>query len=98
MRRSFDHALRVTGISVAARTAYFTAPSCYAVVSSGDQEIVPALVAAGAGKAVGEDAAFEIASEGPLDIRWWRLTGRLGGEFQPGFEASLDNAISQRLL
>ena len=40
-----------------------------------DQEIVLALIAVGTGKAVGQDAAFEIAAKAALDIRRRRLTG-----------------------
>jgi hypothetical protein len=64
----------------------------------GDQEIVLALITVSAGKAVGEDGAFEIAAKAALDIRRWRLTGWPGGEFQPGFEVGLDDAIPQRAL
>jgi len=55
-------------------------------------------VTPGVGKAVGEDAAFEIAAEATLDIRRRRLAERTAGEFQPGGEVRLDGAIPQRLL
>ncbi len=41
----------------------------------GDEEVEPAVGAAGAGKAVCEDTAFEIAAEFPLGRRWRSLTG-----------------------
>ena len=60
-----------------------------------DQEVVPALAAAGAGEAVGEDAAVEIAAELPLHVRRHRpvvvMTVAALGE--PGLEVLLDAAI-----
>ena len=55
-------------------------------------------ITSGAGKAVGEDAAFEIAAEAALDVGRRRLTARPAGEFQPGGEMRLDGAIPQGLL
>ncbi len=53
-----------------------------------------ALIAVGAGKAVSEDAAFEIAAKGALDIGGRRLVELSGRAFQPGFEMGLDGAIA----
>jgi hypothetical protein len=57
-----------------------------------------ALIAVGAGKTVSEDAAFEIAAKGALDIGGRRLVELSGRAFQPGFEVRLDGAIPQRPL
>ncbi len=57
-----------------------------------------ALVAVGAGEAVSKDAAFEIAAEGSLDMGRRCFTVLAAGEFQPGFEVGLDDAIPQRPL
>ena len=87
MRGSFGHAPRI---------ARGTHATTFAGV--GDQKIVLALVAVGAGEAVGEDAAFEIAAEGSLDMGRRCFTVLAAGEFQPGFEVGLDDAIPQRPL
>ena len=57
MRGSFCHAPRV------ARWAHATA-----LAGKGNQEIVPALPAAGAGEAVGQDAAPQVAAKLPLHV------------------------------
>jgi hypothetical protein len=59
---------------------------------------VLALVAVGSGEAVGENAAFEIAVKCPLVMGRRCFTVLFAGEFQPGFEVGLDDAIPQRLL
>lgn len=87
MRGSFGHAPRI---------ARGTHATTFAGV--GDQKIVLALVAVGAGEAVGEDAAFEIAAEGSLDMGRRCFTVLAAGELQPGFEVGLDDAIPQRPL
>ena len=45
-----------------------------------------------------EDAAFKIAAEGSLDMGRRCFTVLSAGEFQPGFEVGLENAIPQRPL
>jgi two-component system cell cycle sensor histidine kinase/response regulator CckA len=45
-----------------------------------------------------EDAAFEIAAEGSLDMGRRCFTVLASGEFQPSFEVGLDDAIPQRPL
>jgi hypothetical protein len=87
VRRCFGHAPRI---------ARGTHATTFAGV--GDQKIVLALVAVGAGEAVGEDAAFEIAAEGSLDMGRRCFTVLAAGELQPGFEVGLDDAIPQRPL
>ena len=64
-----------------------------ALAGVGDQEIVLALVAVGAGEAMRKDAAFEIAAEGSLDMGRRCFTVLAAGELQPGFEVGLDDAI-----
>ena len=86
MRGGFGHA------PVVARGAHATA-----LAGVGDQEIVLALVAVDAGKAMRENAAFEIAAEGALDMRRRCFTVLTASELQPGFEVGLDDAIPQRL-
>ena len=56
------------------------------------------LVAVGPGEAVSEDAAFEIAAKNPFDMGRRCFTVLAAGEFQPGFEVGLDDAIPQRPL
>ena len=68
MRCRLDHAPRVAGGAHA--TAF---------AGKGDQEVVFALVTVGSGKAVGKNAAFEIAAKCLLDMRGRRritLPGR----------------------
>jgi hypothetical protein len=64
-----------------------------------DQEVVPALSAASAGEAMGEDAAVEIAAELPLHMLRHRplvivAVAALG---EPGLEVFLDAAIEHAL-
>lgn len=59
---------------------------------------MPALVTVGAGKAVRQDAAFEIAAKGTLDMGGRRFIEFPGREFQPGFEVRLNRAVPQRLF
>ena len=87
VRRGFRHAPRIAG---------WTHATTFTGV--GDQEIVLTLVAVSSGEAVGEDAAFEIATKGALDMGRRCFTVLAAGEFQPGFEVGLDDAIPQRLL
>jgi len=55
-------------------------------------------VAVRSGEALSEDAAFEIAAEGSLDMGRRCFTALSAGEFQPGFELGLEDAIPQRPL
>ena len=87
VRGRFGHAPGV------ARGAHATA-----LAGVGDQEIVLALVAVGAGESMRKDAAFEIAAEGSLDMGRRCFTVLAAGELQPGFEVGLDDAIPQRPL
>ena len=57
-----------------------------------------AFVAMGAGKAVGKDAAAEIAAKGPLNVCRRRLIALPGRECQSGFEVRLNGAIPERFL
>ena len=62
----------------------------------GDQEIVPAVGAAGAGKTVGEDAAFEVAAEFPLGDCGCARPVAILLKRQPGRQVCLHGAIEQR--
>ena len=62
-----------------------------------DQEVVPALPAAGAGEAVGQDAALQVAAELALDVGGYRFITR-AGQREPGREVGLHGAVQQRAL
>jgi len=64
----------------------------------GDQEIVPAVGAAGARKAVGEDTAVEIAAEFSLGDCGCARPGAIILKRQPGGKMGLHRAIEQRAL
>jgi hypothetical protein len=51
-----------------------------ALAGIGDEELVLALVAVGAGEAIRKDAAFVIAAEGSLDMDRWCFTVLAAGE------------------
>jgi hypothetical protein len=61
-----------------------------ALAGEGDKEVVPAVTAAGAGKAVGEDAAFKVLDKRfahtGLEAVVVALTGKLAcaGQLKPG--------------
>ena len=57
-----------------------------------------AVGAAGAGKAVGEDAAVEVAAEFPPGYRRCSLPGAVIVKCQPGGKMRLHGAIEQRAL
>ena len=52
-----------------------------------------AIVAIGSDEAVSEDAAFERAAKSPFDMGRRCFTVLAACEFQPGFEAGLDNGF-----
>ncbi len=56
------------------------------------------LVAVSAGESMRQNAAFEIAAEGSLDMGRRCFTVLAAGLLQPSFEMGLDDAIPQRLL
>ena len=62
-----------------------------------DQEVVAALPAAGAGEAMGEDAAFQITAELTLDVGGYWVTIPLAGQREPRLEVFLDAAIEHAL-
>ena len=62
----------------------------------GDEEVVPTVGTAGAGEAVGEDAAGEIAVEFPLDRRRCAAPGLVSLQCQPGRQMRLHGAVEQR--
>ena len=62
-----------------------------------DQEVVPALPAAGAGEAVGKDAALQVTAELALDVGGYRFITR-AGQREPGREVGLHGAVQQRAL
>ena len=61
-------------------------------MGEGDQVVVPTVVTAGAGKAVGKDATLQILAKSPLDIRGRRVVVALAvelasaGQLKPGLE------------
>lgn len=67
-----------------------------------NQKVVLAGVAIGARKAMGKNAAFEIAPKSSLDIARWRgailSTTLAAGQIKPRRKMRLDDAIPQRLL
>jgi len=69
-----------------------------AFAGKGDQEIVSAIPAAGAGEAVGEDAAFQIAAELPLHVLRHAVALPLLGQRQVGLEMALNSAVQRRVL
>lgn len=62
----------------------------------GNQEVVPAVVPARPRKAVGQDAAFEVAAEFPPGYRRCGLPGAVILKRQPGGKMRLHGAIEQR--
>ena len=55
-----------------------------------------ALGAAGTGKAVGADAAFEVAAQFPFDVSRRRSAGpTVSGAFQPGRQMGVHRAVEQ---
>ena len=93
VRGRLGHAPRV------ARWAHTTA-----FAGEGHKEVVPAVVTAGAGKAVGKDAAFEVFAKGLLDVGGWRVVVALAVELagtcqlKPGLEVLGHCAVQQGLL
>ena len=82
MRGSLDHAPGGAGRADAATLA-----------GVGDEVVVPAVGATGAGKAVGEDAAVEIAAEFPLRCRRGGGTQPVIMQRQPGRQMGLHGAV-----
>lgn len=80
MRRRFGHAPGGAGGADAA-----------ALAGIGDDEIVAAVGAAGTGKAVGEDAAIEVAAEFAFGERWDRPTLLVIVQRQPSGEVHRNN-------
>jgi len=75
-----------------------------AFAGKGYEEVVPTVVTAGAGKAVGKDAALQIFAKRLLHISRWRVVVALAveltgtGEFKPGLEVLSHRAIQQGML
>jgi len=65
-----------------------------------DQEVVLTLVTESAGETVGENAAFEVTAEFPLDIRGhpFGVAVTLADEREIGLEMALDDAVERRAL
>ena len=59
----------------------------------GDEEVVTTVGTAGAGKSVGEDAAFEIAAKFPFDRRRGAAPGPIIVQCQPGRQLRLYGAL-----
>ena len=85
VRRGLDHAPGGAGGTDA--TAF---------AGVGDNEIVPAVRAAGAGKAVGEDATFEVAAEFALGQHRCLTALPVIVQRQPGGEVRLYHAVEER--
>ena len=68
------------------------------VPSEGDEKVVPAFVAVGAGEAVSQNSAVEITPKGLLDIGGNSFITRSVGECQPSFEVRLHGAIPEGFL
>ena len=69
-----------------------------ALAGVGNEKIVAALGTTGAGKAVGEDAAVEIAPEFPLGYRRSASPEPVISKRQPGRQVRLHGAIEQCAL
>ena len=83
----FDHAPGVAGRA--------DAP---AFTGIGNQIVVAAVGAAGPSEAVGEDAAFQIAAEFPLDVGGRGAARFVLRQFEPGRQVGLHGAIEHRAL
>ena len=57
-------------------------------MGEGDQVVVPTVVTAGTGKAVGKDATLQIFAKSPLDIRGWRVVVALAVELASSSQVS----------
>lgn len=66
----------------------------------GDKEITTAIRAVGTGEAIGEDTAFQVASEVPLDIGRHRMSVPIAfmRQHQVGLQMVLDDAVEDGLL
>ena len=82
MRRCFGYALGIT------RGAHATT-----LAGVGDQEIVLTLVAVSTCKTMRENSAFEVSAKGAIDMGRRCFTILSAGEFQPGIEVDMVNAI-----
>jgi hypothetical protein len=70
-----------------------------ALARPGNEKIVTALGTPGAGKAMRENAAFEIAAELAFDMGWaGSALAAVAGEFEPGGEVRLHGAIEHGTL
>jgi hypothetical protein len=82
------------GLDHAPRVAGRTHPP--ALTRVGYRQVVTALATAGTGKAVGENAAFEVAAKFALDVGRHRSARRtVTREFEPGRQVALHGAIEQ---
>ena len=82
------------GLQHAARGAGWADATTFAGVDNA--EVVPARSAAGAGEAVDEDAAVEVAAQFPLGDRWSARPGANLLKRKPGGKMGLHRAIEQR--
>ena len=75
-----------------------------ALAGEGYEVVVSAIVAPGSGKAVREDAAFQIFAKGLADIGLWRVVVALpvelagAGQLKPGLEVLGNGLVEQRAL
>jgi len=65
-----------------------------------DEKVSTAIRAVGAGEAISEDAAFQVASEVPLDIGRHRMSVPIAftRQHQVGLQVVLDDAVQNGLL
>jgi hypothetical protein len=89
MRGGLCHPPRITGRADAAPLA-----------EESHQEVTAAIRAVGTGEAIGEDAAFQVASEVPLDIGRHRMAIPIAftRQHQVGLQVLLDDAVQDGLL
>ena len=79
-------------------------PHAPAFAGKGHKVVVSAVITAGAGKAMGKDAASEVFAKRLADMRLWRVVVALpvelacAGEIEPGLEVFGNRLVQQRTL
>jgi hypothetical protein len=68
------------------------------LAGEGHQEIVATLGTAGAGEAVGQDAALQVASKFALHVAGYRVTIAVASQREVGLQVLLDEAVEDGLL
>ncbi len=87
MRGGLGHAAYVAGGAYAAL-----------LTGKGNQEVVAAFVAVGAGETFSQNSTFEIPTKGLLDVGGCGFIARAVDERQPGLEVRLHGAIPEGCL